>query len=588
MTGYRRLGLLGALVGLAACASAPGEPQPTATGEYLAGRLAARVNAVDDAAKAFALAVEKAPNEAAAQRGAFFYELASGDVDGAFPYAERLAAKTEADERMRGLAGLLLAAREIKAGRYVEARARLQTPMNLPVINAVAFLMDVWVEDGLKGSKAAIAKLDKPKESVFAGFSPLHRGFLADKIGLSADARAGLEGSVVGLGGPVGRAAFGAFLERSGDVKAARAFYQMLASAPGAGRRAAEQAEIRLAEAKPSLAYVAVQPAQGSAIALYSFAAAFTQQITDEQARAEQAGMRLGDPAFDVPLAVAQMALYLDPSLDDARRLVADIYNLYGDHADAARLLEPIPPTSPHFEGARTEMASALVADKREKEALALLAAAMKADPASRELRWTAANIHEEAGRHKDSVAALTALIDRLPAKPPRDAWRYFVSRAESLLALDRWPDAEADLKRAVQIAPDEPTALNYLGYSWAERGLNLDDAFALIEKAVAAEPYSGAFVDSLGWAHFQRGDYLEAVKHLEKAAALEPADPTVIEHLGDVYWRLGRQIEARYQWRMALQLNPKPAQKTAIETKLKDGMPPAGAAPSGPAKDKR
>ncbi|MBY0421004.1 MAG: hypothetical protein K2Q06_01790, partial [Parvularculaceae bacterium] len=308
---FRRLGLLGALAGLAACASAPEAPQPTATGEYLAGRLAARVNAVDDAANAFALAVEKAPNEVAAQKGAFFYRLASGDVEGAFPYAERLAAKNEPDERMRGLAGLLLAAREIKSGRYVEARAQLQTPLESPVINAVAFLMDVWIEDGLKGTRAAIAKLDKPKESVFAGFSPLHRGLLADKIGLAADARAGLEGSVFGLGGPVGRAAFGAFLERSGDAKAARAYYQLLAATPGAGRRLAEQAEIRLAEAQPSLAYAAVQPAEGAAIALYSFAAAFSQQVSDEQTRAEQAGMRIGDPAFDVPLAVAQMALYL-------------------------------------------------------------------------------------------------------------------------------------------------------------------------------------------------------------------------------------------------------------------------------------
>ncbi|MEK7266153.1 MAG: tetratricopeptide repeat protein, partial [Pseudomonadota bacterium] len=121
--------------------------------------------------------------------------------------------------------------------------------------------------------------------------------------------------------------------------------------------------------------------------------------------------------------------------------------------------------------------------------------------------------------------------------------------------------------------------ALNYLGYSWVERGINLDEAFKLIEKAAALRPQSGAIIDSLGWAHYQRGDYKEALPHLENAAALEPADPTVTEHLGDVYWRLGREVEARFQWTRALELEPSDRARAGLEEKLKSGLKPQSAA---------
>ena len=141
------------------------------------------------------------------------------------------------------------------------------------------------------------------------------------------------------------------------------------------------------------------------------------------------------------------------------------------------------------------------------------------------------------------------------------------------MIELDDWPQAEIDLKRAVELAPEEPTALNYLGYSWVERGQNLDEAFELIEKAVSLQPNSGAIIDSLGWAHYQLGEYEKAVGHLEHAASLEPDDPVITEHLGDVYWRLSRKIEARYQWRHVLELEPDDEQKRSIEQKLEDGL---------------
>ena len=135
--------------------------------------------------------------------------------------------------------------------------------------------------------------------------------------------------------------------------------------------------------------------------------------------------------------------------------------------------------------------------------------------------------------------------------------------------------DGEDDLKKAVALAPEEATTLNYLGYSWAERGENLEEAFRLIEKAVELEPGSGAITDSLGWAHYQRGDYEIAVGHLETAASLEPSDPTITDHLGDVYWRLGRPIEAKYEWRRVLELDAPEKLRAEVQRKLEKGLEP-------------
>ena len=145
-------------------------------------------------------------------------------------------------------------------------------------------------------------------------------------------------------------------------------------------------------------------------------------------------------------------------------------------------------------------------------------------------------------------------------------------ARAAARERLGRWPEAEADLQRALVLSPEQPDILNYLGYSWIDRGVRLQEGLAMIQRAVALRPASGAVIDSLGWAYFRLGDYAQALEHIERAVELQPADATLNDHLGDVYWRLGRRIEARFQWRRALSLAPDaPA---SIEAKMAAGLP--------------
>jgi tetratricopeptide (TPR) repeat protein len=144
--------------------------------------------------------------------------------------------------------------------------------------------------------------------------------------------------------------------------------------------------------------------------------------------------------------------------------------------------------------------------------------------------------------------AALALYEDETPAQ-----WFVYYARAISFERLDRWEQAEADFRKALDLNPDHPQVLNYLGYSLVEKRMKLDEALSMIERAVDARPNSGHIVDSLGWVLYRLGRYEDAVPHMERAAELMPVDPVVNDHLGDVLWAVGRYREAEFQWKRAL-----------------------------------
>ena len=556
---------------LGGCANAP--QRTSVVGDYLAGRLAAGSNEIDAAASAFEGARADGPGTDDILRSSFFFQLAAGDVESAALLADDILANEDKEDD--DLARLALAARGLKHGKYDAARAALAPGAQVTYFRAAMTLLDAWAIDGAQGPEAALKALAGKDEETFRGFHPLHQAFLFDKAGLGDEARTAYQLALMTYGGAVGREAYGAFLERAGDRDATRAHYELLAQYPGPDRQVARAALARLSAGKTEKRWASVTPAQGSAVALYSFGAAILEQTIDQRSAAQKAGFRVGDANYDMPLAFTQVALYLYPEFDHAQRLAGSILNSYGDNKKAIAMLQRIPSSSPFYEQAQIEIAGGLMARNRTGEALSVLQTASR--PAgAHEAKFAYANLLAGQDRHQEAVAAYTKLIERLPQEPPEDAWRFLLARGASLLALDDWPAAEKDLKRAVEIAPKEAMALNYLGYSWAERGENLDEAFALIEKAVAIEPNSGAYIDSLGWAHYQLGDYEEAVGHLEHAASLEPGDPTITDHLGDVYWRLGRKIEAGYQWRRVLELEPDDKLRKTVESKLEKGLPGA------------
>jgi Flp pilus assembly protein TadD len=129
----------------------------------------------------------------------------------------------------------------------------------------------------------------------------------------------------------------------------------------------------------------------------------------------------------------------------------------------------------------------------------------------------------------------------------------------------------ETEMREALRLNPDYADALNYLGYSFAERGVRLQEALTLIQKAMALKPNQGYITDSLGWVYFKLGEYEKAVTELEKANQLTPDDSTITEHLADGYAKLNRVNKAIEAYDRALTLEPKPDQMERIKGKLKE-----------------
>lgn len=161
-----------------------------------------------------------------------------------------------------------------------------------------------------------------------------------------------------------------------------------------------------------------------------------------------------------------------------------------------------------------------------------------------------AAEVYQRLERYNEAIPILEKALDLEPESTQAMFWL-----GASYERSGRGPEAEMVLQNLIDIDPNFAPALNYLGYMWADQGQNLDRALVLVRHAVALEPDNGAYIDSLGWAHFQLGQYDEARGYLERAANLVGEDAVVFEHLGDLYQTLGQIEEARESYERSLDL---------------------------------
>ncbi|MDE2356748.1 MAG: tetratricopeptide repeat protein, partial [Alphaproteobacteria bacterium] len=289
------------------------------------------------------------------------------------------------------------------------------------------------------------------------------------------------------------------------------------------------------------------------------------------------AGVMVTQKSDDVAMAYLRLALRLDPTRDEAWILVGDVLAAEGDTAAAHAAYARPGPNSPNYVEGQLKLAWAEQEAGNTDKALARVRALAGAHPHDREVAISLADILRAGGRYPDSIKLLDTLIS---TEGEVQDWRLLYMRADDEQESGDWPAAERDLKRALILQPNEPELLNFLGYSWIDRGERLNEALDMIKRAVALDPHSGAMIDSLGWGYYRLGDYAEAVKQLEAAVLLEPGDPDINDHLGDAYWRAGRKLEAQFQWRRVLSLDPSAKLKAQAEAKLKDGLGEPSAAP--------
>jgi tetratricopeptide (TPR) repeat protein len=276
---------------------------------------------------------------------------------------------------------------------------------------------------------------------------------------------------------------------------------------------------------------------------------------------------------IDLALLYDRFALALRPKFPLGQLLLADVLSAQHKPEESLAVLRDVQPGSPYYWSARLRAAINLDTLDRTEEAIAALKAMTAENTDLIAAQMQLGDILRNKKRYPEAVSAYDEAIRRSTGLGLPDRWTLFYDRGVALERSGQWQRAEADLQRALELKPDQPMVLNYLGYSWIDRGENLEKGLKMIEKAVELRPEDGYIIDSLGWAHYRMGDYAGAVQYLEKAIELVPEDPTINDQLGDAYWRTERLVEARYQWKRALQFGPQESEVKPIEAKLEHGL---------------
>ncbi len=277
------------------------------------------------------------------------------------------------------------------------------------------------------------------------------------------------------------------------------------------------------------------------------------------------AAAMLADKQEELGLVYLRLILRLDPRRDDAQVLTGQVLEALGDLRAAREAYLQLGPKALRYPDARTRLAFTYQSDDM-PTALKIARETVAARPDSDMARLALADLLRADDQFEESTKVLDPLIASMGA---RADWQLYYRRAMALERSNRWPEAQRDLDKALQLRPDEPEVLNYLGYSWVNRGLKIKDGMAMIQKAVDAQPEEGAFVDSLGWAYYRLGDFAKSVATLEHAVSLDAGDAEINDHLGDAYWRVGRRDEAKFQWRAVLTMKPDAQIKARAEAKL-------------------
>ena len=561
----RRTGAVSALLlslSCAACASYPGlgkygassayaPPEDAAAlGDFLVARYAAMTNDPREAASRYASSIETAPESTGIAERAVFSALLSGD----YRQAARLAHKALSVGNDGTLVRLTLGIEAMADGKDAMSAAYLDEGGFGPFNRAVARGISAWRISGTDGAEAAEAYLD----DTLTGDPRLDSAtlYMMGLIQLSAgndDAALATFDTLWDSGAKlaVGLDAHARLLASRGDRDGALDLLAAFNDQVGANAKLeALREEI---EAGWPVEVTRLTPKQGAALAVYVPAAALITRTDD-----------------DVASVYFVLALALDPDLDEARSLWAQSLEKAGRQNEAVAVLSRIPDSSPFYASARGQIAWALRRQGHEDEAVQLAREALARNP-DRGLKIQLADLYRSVDRNKEAERLLSDILED-DARDGRTDWHILFARGAAREALDRWDGAEADLKAALELQPQNALVLNYLGYAYVDRGIHLEEGLDLIRTALTYDPQSGFITDSLGWAYYRLGRYELAVYFLERAVELEPGDPTLNDHLGDAYWRSGRKLEAKYQWERSLKLDPAEQERALIEVKLLKG----------------
>ncbi|NSY37962.1 tetratricopeptide repeat protein [Leisingera sp. ANG59] len=515
---------------LMAAAAAPAVQAEGLAGSYLAGRAATYDSDFAAAALYYTQALARDPQNPLLMENVVFAQLAMGKADLAVPVAERLR-QTGARSQV---ANIVLAGGLAAKGDYQAILGRdLEQEAIHPLVDG---LLEGWAHAGAGSVSSALETFDRlAKDGSLKPFVLYHRALAlasAGDYGGAEDLFAAEDGRLATLSrrAAVARVQILSLLGRNEDARAA------LSAAFGSSLDPGLEALDAQLAAGETLAYtIAPSPQDGIAEVFFTLGAALN-----------------GDTANDYVLMYARMAASLRPDHVDAILLSASLLDQLGRYELSVATYKQVPAGHSDYHAAEMGRAEALRRAAKPDAAIEVLEKLARDFPEQPSVYISLGDLL----RQQEDYAAAARAYDKALDKTPEDSssrWFLFYARGICHERLDQWPQAEADFRASLDLDPNRPQVLNYLGYSLVEKHSKLDEALDMIERAVAARPDSGFIVDSLGWVLYRMGKFEEAVAHMERAVELMPVDPVVNDHLGDVYWAVGRAREAEFQWKRAL-----------------------------------
>ena len=532
----------------------------TLSGRYLAARVAEQDHDYDSAADQIDLALGQAANDPELVYAAFRLRMYAGRLDQAAQLAPQILAARPGD----GLANLLLAVQAIKKGDYRTAEQQIGRIGGDNQLGPLREYVLAWLRAGDKDFGAARARIAKLRP---AG------GERAEAPALVIEAQMD---------------------EMAGDKAAAEEKYRRAMSLDKNGLRttvAVAQGLMRLgkaAEAREMLQTYGEKYSDAVVMdGLLAPNAPTPPQPTPASGIAEIlfdiGGILATDPRnprADLALIFYQLAASLKPEHDFAWLMIAGLYEQFQTIPKAIEALGKIGPNSPLYWQSRLRAAALDAQQEKFDQAVNRLKALVTEKPNRIDAALTLADLLRSKEKYSDAVQAYDTAIMRIRTLEERH-WSVFFGRGIVLERTKQWPKAEADMKKALELSPEQPHVLNYLGYSWIDQGLHLEEGMKMLQRATELRPDDGAITDSVGWAFYRLGQYDKAVEWLERAAEQKGDDATIIEHLGDAYWHVGRKREARFQWERALNQKPDKDRLPMIKDKLENGLSAANDKPT-------
>ena len=547
---FSRPVLLATIAAMAAMPAAAERPHRTAVGDpqsaYVRARAADDLGQLDVAATDFAAAAQDNPGNAMLALRAYRQAVIAGDM----VLASKAAHGLDASGSLPPDGTLLLLSEAVAAHDWKRAGGLVDRIEREKLFGFLAPVMRGWIAFGSRSGDPLAPILAVTPGSLAAGYAAEHRGLLLIALGKETAGVAALDA-----------------LPHPDTARAAR-----LAIAAAATLDRHHQHDAALAM------LVGEAPSVHAARALLANRRKLPGAIDTPAAGIGELFVRVAadiNKEQSAPLALdfARLGTMLAPDDSETWLVTATLLGLGSANQAGLDALSHIAPDDPFASSARDLRLTLLVRTGRTDQALAEARAAT-AGPDVTMGDW--ARLGDLLANGKQPAEAAHAYESALALSggdkaQPEVAWPLLLQEASALLDAGDWPTAKAKAMRALALSPQEPSILNFLGYSQIEHGDDVAGGTALIAQASKLAPDDPAITDSLGWSWYLRGDVGRAIPLLERAAKAAPAESDINEHLGDAYWKAQRRLDARYAWRAALVVADG-AQAVRIKAKIDNG----------------